>query len=208
MHKYMYTWYDSSANECKGSVSMTVLSQQEINRSIEVLMNNLTKNASVEQFTNVIQQNIDTKRLSATSETDFFDRLMLNIAYFVENKKYWTETLQSLINSDLLPSVTSVEVKSLEKQMVIREAIASQMEDYINIFHNQYSALQVKSEDVIYDYAYASVEHSLRFDFLSYLLKQSNAKSLLAGDANEVVRIIDGYVSYYTDQFVNQMELK
>ena len=204
----MYTWYDSIANECKGSVSMALLSQQEINRSIEILMNDLTKNTNVEQFTTIIQQNIDTKRLSATSEIDFFDRLMLNIAYFVENKKYWTETLQSLVNSDLLPSVTSVEAKSLEKQMVIREAIASQMDDYKNIFHNQYSALQVKSEDIIYDYAYASVEHSLRFDFLSYLLKQSNAKSLLAGDAQEVIRIIDGYVSYYTDQFVNQMELK
>ena len=204
----MYTWYDSIANECKGSVSMALLSQQEINRSIEILMNDLTKNTNVEQFTTIIQQNIDTKRLSATSEADFFDRLMLNIAYFVENKKYWTETLQGLVNSDLLPSVTSVEAKSLEKQMVIREAIASQMDDYKNIFHNQYSALQVKSEDIIYDYAYASVEHSLRFDFLSYLLKQSNAKSLLAGDAQEVIRIIDGYVSYYTDQFVNQMELK
>lgn len=208
MHKYRYTWYDSSANECKGSVSMTVLSQQEINRSIEVLMNNLTKNANVEQFTKIIQQNIDTKSLSATSETDFFDRLMLNIAYFVENKKYWVETLKGLINCNILPSVTSVEARVLEKQMVIRETITTQMDDYKTIFHNQYADLQVKSEDVIYDYAYASVEHSLRFDFISYLLKQTNAKSLLAGDAEEIIRIMDGYVSYYADQFVNQMELK
>lgn len=187
---------------------MTLLSQQEINHTIEVLMQKLTMNSKVEQFTSIIQQNIDTKRLSATSEIDFFDRLMLNIAYFVENKKYWTETLRNIITTETLPKAESVEAKFIEKQMHIRESIATQMEDYKEIFHQQYSSLEVKSDDVIYDYAYASVEHSLRFDFISYLLNQQNAKSILTGDADEIIRIVDGYVSYYSDQLVNQMELK
>ena len=66
----------------------------------------------------------------------------------------------------------------------------------------------VTAEDVIYDYAYASVEHSLRFDFLSYIIEKNAVDSLKASDIEETIRIIDGYVSYYADQYVNQMELK
>ena len=208
MHKYMYTWYDSSANECKGSVSMTVLSQQEINRSIEILMNNLTKNANVEQFTNVIQQNIDAKKLSATSETDFFDRLMLNIAYFVDNKKVWNEVLRTILISKERVTRTSVEARVLQEQMVIRESIATKMEEYKAIFHKQYETLNITVEDVVYDYAYASVQHALRFDILSYMIEKNAVETLKAAELEETVRIMDGYVSYFADQYVNQMELK
>lgn len=187
---------------------MSLLNQQEMNRSIEILMHSLTKNASVEEFTKVIQQNIDTKRLSATSETDFMDRLMLNIAFFVENKKFWTTTVHEMIQTTTLMKPSSLQAKVIAEQMVIRESVAKQMDDYVKIFHDQYAALHVHAEDVIYDYAYASVEHSLRFDFLTNLLNQPNASTILHGDAEEVARIIDGYVAYYADQFVNQMALK
>lgn len=184
------------------------LSQKQINDSIEVLMRTLTKKADAEKFASVIQKNVDSKRLSTKTETEFFDRLMLNITYFVEYKKVWMDLLHQLFNAVELPSVTSIETKALQQQMVIRETIAKQMDEYTAIFHNQYTTLNVTSEDVIYDYAYASVEHSLRFDFLSFLLLQQNAQNVFTGDEQETISIMDGYVAYYADQFVNQMELK
>lgn len=187
---------------------MEKVDQQQVNKSIELLMHKLSSKGDKTKFEKIIQQNVDTKRLSATTEIDFYDRLMLNITFFVENKKVWDKLLRELFTVDVLPKPVSIETKTLQEQMVIRETISRQMEDYTEIFHKQYEQLNVTSEDVIYDYAYASVEHGLRFDFLNYLLFQPNAKDFFTGDCDETMRIIDGYVAYYADQMVNQMELK
>lgn len=192
----------------KGSVKMVSVNQKQTNKIIELLFASLTKSVEVEKFTAIIQQNIDTKRLSATTEQDFFDRLMLNIAYFAENKKVWQKLMELLLTSEEKLTTTSIEAKALQEQMVVREEIATKMDDYKAIFHQQYITLNVTAEDVIYDYAYASVEHSLRFDFLSYVMLQKAEDKLKAGELMETIRIIDGYVAYFADQLVNQMELK
>ena len=187
---------------------MPKINQAATNQTIELLFITLTKNAEIQKFQATLQQNINTKRLSSTTEQDFFDRLMLNIAYFAENKKTWTKILHTMLTSQERITRTSVEARALQEQMVIRESIATKMDDYKEIFHKQYETLGVTAEDIIYDYAYASVEHSLRFDFLSYIIEKNAVDSLKASDIEETIRIIDGYVSYYADQYVNQMELK
>ena len=187
---------------------MTNRNQASTNQEIELLFAALTKNAEVQKFEATIQQNINTKRLSSTTEQDFFDRLMLNIAYFVENKKVWNEIVHTILTSAERVTRTSVEAKVLQEQMVVRESIASKIDGYKELFHKQYETLNITVEDVVYDYAYASVEHALRFDILSYMIDNNAVELLKAGEIEETVRIMDGYVSYYADQYVNQMELK
>ncbi|WP_230199403.1 DNA helicase [Bacillus ndiopicus] len=181
--------------------------QQEVNSYIEELMFLLTQKADAAQFENTIQQNIATKKESATDEQDFFDRLMLNITYYVENKAAWVKILRDTYGQGQVPTVSYIESESLAQQMRIRQFVSEKMDDYTKMFHSQYKALNVTEEAVVYDYAYASVEHSLRFDFLTYLTIQPQANVLLDGDFEETLRVIEGYVAYYTDQFVNRMEL-
>ncbi|WP_342472659.1 DNA helicase [Metasolibacillus sp. FSL H7-0170] len=181
--------------------------QQEVNHYIEELMFLLTQKADVAQFEKTIKQNIATKKESAANEQDFFDRLMLNITYFVENKAAWIKILRATYGQGQVPAVSYIESESLAQQMRIRQFVSEKMEDYTKLFHSQYKALNVTEEAVIYDYAYASVEHSLRYDFLTYLTIQPQANVVLEGDFEETLKIIEGYVAYYADQFVNRMEL-
>ncbi|WP_332646829.1 DNA helicase [Lysinibacillus sp. 54212] len=177
------------------------------NKYIEGLLAQLVAKADVKQFEKTIRNNILLKKQSAKDEQDYFDRLMLNITYFVENKAAWTKIIQQTFGQGIVPQREMVESEALAQQMRIRQFVAEKTEDYTKLFHSQYKALKVTEEAVVYDYAYASVEHSLRFDFLTYVTLQPDAIMLVQGDFDETVRIIDGYVAYYADQFVNGMEL-
>lgn len=181
--------------------------QQQVNRYIEILFAQLTAKADSKQFEKVIKENILTKKSSARDEVDYFDRLMLNITYFVENKAAWNKIMRDTYGLGQVPKMPYVENEAMTQQMRIRQAIGEKMDDYTKLFHSQYKALQVTEEAVVYDYAYASVEHSLRYDFLTYVTMQKEASILLEGDFEETLRIIDGYVAYHADQAVNQMEL-
>lgn len=181
--------------------------QQKVNRYIEILFAQLTAKANVKQFEMRIKENIQTKKSSAKDEVDYFDRLMLNITYFVENKAAWDKIMRDTYGQGQVPKMSYVESEAMAQQMRIRQTIGEKMGDYTKLFHSQYKALQVSEEAVVYDYAYASVEHSLRYDFLTYMTIQKDAETLLAGDFEETLRVINGYVAYHADQAVNQMEL-
>ncbi|MFF5993787.1 DNA helicase [Lysinibacillus sp. KU-BSD001] len=181
--------------------------QQEANRYIETVMAQLTKQANTEQFEHIMKENIQTKKASAKDEQDYFDRLMLNITYFVENKAAWMSMMRDTFGKGLVPQTTAIQSEATAHQMRIRQAISEKMDDYTKLFHSQYKALKVTEEAIVYDYAYASVEHSLRFDFLIYLTLQKDINNIFLGDFEETLRIVDGYVAYYADQCVNQMEL-
>lgn len=181
--------------------------QDEVNRYVEILVAKLTKRANPQQFEAILKENIQTKKASATDETDFFDRLMLNITYFVENKAKWQQLMRDTYGKGTVPKMSYIESEIVAQQMQIRQNIAEKMDNYKKLFHSQYKALKVDAEAVIYDYAYASVEHSLRFDFVTLLTIQKDAEAVLAGDFEETLRVMDGYVAYYADQFVNQMKL-
>lgn len=187
--------------------SLEKTAQQQVNRYIEILMAQLTAKADVKQFETTLKQNIESKKASAKDEIDYFDRLMLNITYYVENKAAWKKIMQDTYGAGNVPKMSYIESEALAHQMRIRQAISEKMDDYTKLFHSQYKALKVTEEAVAYDYAYASVEHSLRFDFLTYLTIQKDANKILEGDFEETLRIIDGYIAYHADQAVNQMEL-
>ena len=181
--------------------------QQQVNRYIESLFARLTAKADVKQFEKVIKDNIQTKKSSAKDEVEYFDRLMLNITYFVENKAAWKKIMKDTYGQGQVPKMSYVESEAIAQQMRIRQMIGEKMDDYTKLFHSQYKALRVTEEAVVYDYAYASVEHSLRYDFLTFITIQKDSEAILAGDFEETLRIIDGYVAYHADQAVNQMEL-
>ena len=180
--------------------------QKEITTYIEQQFFHLTKKTDVKQFEQILQQNITQKRDSATSTEDFFDRLLLNITYYVENKAAWTKVFEDTYGQGNVPKVSYIEGELMAQQMRVRQYVSEKMEDYTNAFHKQYKALNITEEDVLYDYAYASVEHSLRLDFLTFVTVQQ-AAILATGDVVETLKMIDGYIAYYADQFVNQMKL-
>jgi len=181
--------------------------QQQVNRYIEILMAQLTAKANIEQFEKILKENIQSKKASAKDDIDYFDRLMLNITYFVENKAAWKKIIQDTYGQGEVPKMAYIESEAIAQQMRIRQAISEKMDDYTKLFHSQYKALNVTEDAVAYDYAYASVEHSLRYDFLTYLTIQQDASKILEGDFEKTLRVIEGYVAYYADQAVNQMEL-
>lgn len=180
--------------------------QKEITTYIEKVLFFLTNKTEVKQFEQMIQQNVNQKRESATSTEDFYDRLMLNIAYFVDNKTAWTQIVRDTYGSGSLPKVSFIENELMAQQMRIRNDVAEKMDDYKEAFHKQYKELNVSDEDVIYDYAYASIEHTLRIDFLTYVTIKS-AETLTKGNIDETLKMMDGYIAYYADQIVNQMTL-
>lgn len=180
--------------------------QKEITTYIEQTLYFLSNKADHEKFETMLQKNIDEKRASSTSTTDFYDRLMLNIAYYVENKMAWTDLVRASFSTGKVPTVSYIENELMAQQMQIRNSVGEKMDDYKKAFHQQYKALNVEDEDVIYDYAYASVEHAFRIDFLTVACAK-NATILTEGDIEETIRMLDGYMAYYTDQLVNKMTL-
>lgn len=181
--------------------------QEKVNRYIEELMFSLTNKADAQQFEDTIKKNIAMKKQSAKTEEEFFDRLMLNITYFVENKSAWAKIFRDTFGKGQVPQLSYIENESLAQQMRIRQNVSEKMDDYTKMFHSQYKALKVTEEQVVYDFAYASVEHSLRFDFLIYLTMQNQAHLIVEGNFEETFKMIEGYVAYYADQFVNRMKL-
>ncbi|ATP41161.1 DNA helicase [Solibacillus sp. R5-41] len=180
--------------------------QKEITTYIEQQIFLLTKNADVKTFEQVIQQNVNDKRQSAKSTVDFYDRLMLNIAYFEDNKTAWKQMIIETYGAGQVPKISTIESELMAQQMRIRQDVAEKMDDYTKAFHKQYEALNVTDEEVIYDYAYASLQHTLRIDFLTHITV-NEAMILTKGNMEETLKMIDGYIAYYADQFVNQMEL-
>ncbi|MEK4229988.1 DNA helicase [Solibacillus sp. FSL H8-0538] len=181
--------------------------QKNITKYIEQQFFHLTAKADVKQLEQTIQKNITMKKESSTSQEDFYDRLMLNITYYVENKAAWTKVFTDTYGTGSVPKISYIENELIAQQMRIRQFVSEKMDDYKKVFHSQYKALKVTEDAVIYDYAYASVEHSLRFDFLTYVTLQKEATLLAEGDVRATLKMIDGYIAYYADQFVNKMEL-
>lgn len=180
--------------------------EKEITAYIENALFLLTTKVDAKQFEQVIQQNVTQKRESATSTEDFYDRLMLNIAYFVDNKTAWTQIIRDTYGLGKVPKISYIESELMAQQMRIRNDVAVKMDDYKQAFHKQYKTLNVSDEDVIYDYAYASVEHSLRIDFLTQAAV-NKATILAQGNIDDTLKIMDGYIAYFADQFVNKMTL-
>lgn len=180
--------------------------QKELTKFIEQTLFLLTKNVDVTKFQKILQDNVSQKRESATTTVEFYDRLMLNMAYFVENKMAWETIVRDTYGKGQVPKVSFLENELMAQQMRVRNNVAQNMDAYTADFHKRYEELEVEDEDVIYDYAYASVEHALRVDFIT-LVTSKNATILTQGNIEETLKTIDGYIAYHSDQIVNKMTL-
>lgn len=180
--------------------------QKQIAQWIEQGFYQLVKNAEVENFQTIIQQAIDDKRKGATTQ-EFCDRLMLNLAYYERNAAVWHTTTQALLTGDLHFTTAVVETELLTGQMQVRQEVDEQTAVLIPLFHEQYVARALTEDIIMYDYAYMSIAHALRVDFLTVCAMQDSNELLTQGDATETIRIMDGYVNYYADQFARQLQL-
>lgn len=182
------------------------IEQKDITQAIEQQLFQLVQKVDVKQFEETLKATINQKRESASSKEDYYDRLMLNITYYVENKAAWHKLFEQTYGQGIVPKMAQIEAELMAHQMRIRQEVAEKMDRYTEAFHKQYAALSVTEEDIVYDYAYASVEHALRIDFLT-VVTAKQVTLLTQGDHVETMKMIDGYIAYYTDQLVNQMEL-
>ncbi|MER1956443.1 MAG: DNA helicase [Solibacillus sp.] len=180
--------------------------QKDITTFIEKVLFLLTKDVDVNKFQQILQDNVNQKRESATSTVEFYDRLMLNMAYFVENQMAWETIVRDTYGKGQVPKMSFLEQELMAQQMRVRNNVAENMDAYTADFHKRYEELQVTDEDVIYDYAYASVGHGLRVDFITLVTKK-NAGILTKGNIEETLKIVDGYIAYHCDQIVNKLTL-
>lgn len=186
---------------------LAIVTQQQSNRLVERLFAQLTAKANIAELEQLIQKNITIKR-RGVDEQAFFDRLMLNLTYYQQNELTWKE-ISALVLSQKMPAKTSViEDELLAAQMRIRQQVEEQKAQLIPLFHEQYNA-ELTTDIMIYDYAYASIAHALRIDFITLVTLQeaSVQETLFAGEALATLAVIDGYVNYYADQHARQLTL-
>lgn len=177
-----------------------------INKMIESTLFQLTAQVDVAQFENIIQQNLQAKQQQTTSTTQFFDALMLNIVYFFENKKVWQQQVEAMLTGQQVLAVDAFEQEMLHAQMRIREQLEQQQEAYIAQFQPKYSDPQFTEESIRYEYAFESLAHSLRTDFITqFVRKFAQSPALLNIDVTEAIRVMDGTIEYHVSNIVNRM---
>lgn len=189
----------------EGSVNMSS-AQQVVNKMIEATLFQLTAQVNVEQFEQVIQQNLAAKEQATTSTTQFYDALMLNIVYFFENKKSWQVLVESMFTGKEILAVESFEQEMLTQQMMIRQDLDEKQQAYTEQFHPQYKNPEFTRESICYEYAFESLAHSLRTDFTTqFIRKFANSPVLLEVDVAETIRVMDGTIEYHVSNIVNNM---
>lgn len=181
--------------------------QQVMNKMIEATLFQLTSNVNIEQFEQVIQQNLQAKKEGTTSTTQFFDALMLNIVYFFENKNSWSTQMEAMLTGKQVISVESFEQEMLTEQMLIRQKLEEQRDAYIEQFRPQYDNPQFTKETISYEYAFESLAHALRTDFTTlFVRKFAESPALLEADVAETIRVMEGTIDYHVSTIVNQMK--
>lgn len=180
--------------------------QQQIASWVEQGFYQLVKNAEVENFQTIIQAAIDDKR-EGREEQAFCDQMMLNLAYYERNAAVWHTIFSAILTGQLAFTAAVVETELLTGQMQVRQEVDEQTEVLLPVFHEEYEAKALTADIIMYDYAYMSIAHALRVDFLTVCTMQDSREALLEGDATETLRVIDGYVNYYADQFARQLTL-
>ena len=180
--------------------------QQVMNKMIESTLFQLTAQVNIEQFERILHENVQAKKESTASTVQFFDALMLNIVYFFENKKVWQQQVEAMLTGKQVLAVDVFEQEMLSAQMRIREQLDEQQAAYVEQFHPQYTNPQFTEESVCYEYAFESLAHSLRTDFLTqFVRKFASSPALLQIDVAETIRVMDGTIDYHVSNIVNRM---
>lgn len=181
--------------------------QQTINKMIEATLFQLTAQVSVEQFERIIKKNIAAKQQATASVPQFFDAMMLNIVYFFQNKQAWEQQITAMLTGQQVLSVEAFEQEMLTQQMQIRHELEQQQQAYVEQFHPQYEQENFTEESLSYEYAFESLAHSLRTDFLTHFVnKFADSPALLGIDVAETIHVMNGTIDYHVSTIVNQMK--
>ncbi|WP_339258847.1 hypothetical protein [Lysinibacillus sp. FSL K6-3209] len=184
------------------------MAQEVANKFIENVCYHLVRNMDMEKVEQHFNQTIAMQRQSASSETDFWDRLMVNMLYFTDNEQVWENQLINMLEQKQWVKPEVLEEELLMHQMRIRQQVAERMEMAKELFHQQYDAEGLTEEAIIYDYAYSAAGHSMRMDLLSVLVSTpAQSKVLFDADPQETLRIINGYIAYHIDGLISKTNL-
>ncbi|KOS69750.1 hypothetical protein AEA09_05355 [Lysinibacillus contaminans] len=184
------------------------MAQEVANKFIEKVCNHLVRNMNITKVEQHLKETIAIQRESATSQTAFWDMLMINMLYFTENEQAWEREFAKMLEQKEWLKAEKLEEELLMQQMRVRQQVAEQMDDATELFHKQYETENLTEEDIIYDYAYSSAGHSMRMDLLTVLVSTpEQSKVLFDADPQETIRIVNGYIAYHTDGLINKTRL-
>lgn len=170
---------------------------------IEQSLNRLTNNIDLHKFQTQIQNAIDMKKNSTSTEEEFLSKMLLNIEYFIENKKAWEEIFIQSFGNGNIPKIQTIQNELLLEQMKIRENLSLRMNELLNKYN-----LQAKTnQNISYDYAFASIENSLRIDVLTLFALNSQSQDLLHNVGEELIKFINKLIYDQVTRIVNQLNI-
>ena len=185
-----------------------MMAQEMANKFIEKVCNHLVRNMNITKVEQHFKETLAIQRESATSQTAFWDMLMINMLYFSENEQAWEREFVKMLEQKEWLKPEKLEEELLMQQMRVRQQVGEQMDDATELFHKQYETENLTEEDIIYDYAYSSAGHSMRMDLLTVLVSTpEQSKVLFDADPQETIRIVNGYIAYHTDGLINKTRL-
>jgi len=170
---------------------------------IEQSLNRLTNNIDLHKFQTQIQNAIDMKKNSTPTEEEFFAKMLLNIEYFIENKKAWVEIFLQNFGNGKITKIQTIQNELLLEQMKIRENLSLRMNELLNKFKSQAKS----NQNISYDYAFASIENSLRIDVITLFALDQQSQVLLHDVGEELIKFIDKLIYDQVFKIVNQLNI-
>ncbi|MBM7607079.1 DNA-binding ferritin-like protein (Dps family) [Lysinibacillus composti] len=170
---------------------------------IEQSLNRLTNNIDLHKFQTQIQNAIDMKKNSTPTEEEFFAKMLLNIEYFIENKKAWVEIFLQNFGNGKMTKIQTIQNELLLEQMKIRENLSLRMNELLNKFKSQAKS----NQKISYDYAFASIENSLRIDVITLFALDQQSQDLLHDVGEELIKFIDKLIYDQVFKIVNQLNI-
>ncbi|MDM5334527.1 hypothetical protein QUF56_14915 [Ureibacillus composti] len=170
---------------------------------IEQSLNRLTNNIDLHKFQTQIQNAIDLKKNSTPTEEEFFAKMLLNIEYFIENKKAWVEIFLQNFGNGKITKIQTIQNELLLEQMKIRENLSLRMNELLNKFKSQAKS----NQNISYDYAFASIENSLRIDVITLFALDQQSQVLLHDVGEELIKFIDKLIYDQVFKIVNQLNI-
>lgn len=185
------------------------MKSNQIKNYINETLNQLTKNVNSKLFENQFKKNIEQKKRSASSESQFFIQLLLNIDYFKANKQAWEKVFRETFSNKKLSKVSYIENELLAEQMRIRQRLHEQRNEYIKkiqLLLSESNSANVL-EQLIKEYVQVSIEHSLRIDLLTILSMNEQSTVLFDENFEELKEYLDNRINEQVEQISSKLNL-
>ena len=180
--------------------------KQKVNKWIEQTFYQMVNGIDIAHFEQHIQQAIHMKRAQSTT-SNYLDDVMMNLTYYEQNNAQWYALFEQMLANQVPFTTDFMEAELLMAQMQIRQQMTEQRAALLKLFTEAYTTQNLTENIILYDYAYAMIAHGLRIDFLTMATKHPQKELLTTVNAEETLRIIDGYVNYHADQIARQLTL-